>query len=57
MKNKNKVKISTIVQPEELEGFFHRYAEVAKAGMQSLKKRDRSKRKKVKGKKRGAAEK
>jgi signal recognition particle subunit SRP14 len=36
-----------------LEAFFQRYAEVAKAGMTSLKKRDRSKRKKVKGKKKG----
>ena len=47
-KNKNKVKLSTIVQPDDLETFFTRYAEVCKAGMQSLKKRDRSKRKKVK---------
>lgn len=50
-KNPDKVKLSTIVQPDETEGFFARYAEVCKAGMQSLKKRDRSKRKKEKGKK------
>ena len=50
-KNPDKVKISTIVQPEDIEAFFARYADVCKAGMQSLKKRDRSKRKKDKGKK------
>ena len=56
VKNKNKVKLSTIVQPDDLESFFTRYAEVCKAGMQSLKKRDRSKRKKdKKGKKNGEA--
>ena len=47
------MKLSTIVQPDDIEGFFARYAEVCKAGMQSLKKRDRSKRKKDKGKKKG----
>ncbi|TKA22015.1 hypothetical protein B0A50_08530 [Salinomyces thailandicus] len=51
VKNKDKVKLSTIVQPDDVEAFFGRYAEVCKAGMQSLKKRDRSKRKKDKGKK------
>lgn len=57
-KNKDKVKLSTIVQPDEIEAFFARYAEVCRAGMQSLKKRDRSKRKKDKGKKKkgGAVE-
>ena len=51
-----KVKLSTVVQPGELEAFYTRYADVCKAGMQSLKKRDRSKRKKAKkGKKSGAA--
>jgi signal recognition particle subunit SRP14 len=51
-KNPEKVKISTVVQPEEIEAFFARYAEVCKSGMQSLRKRDRSKRKKAgKGKK------
>jgi len=38
-----------VVQPEDLETFFARYADVCKVGMQGLKKRDRSKRKKVKG--------
>ncbi|KAK6386565.1 hypothetical protein LTR65_008903 [Meristemomyces frigidus] len=50
-KNKDKVKISTVVQPDDIESFFARYADVCKAGMQSLKKRDRSKRKKDKKKK------
>ena len=50
-KNKDKIKISTIVQPNDVEAFFARYADVCKAGMQSLKKRDRSKRKKDKSKK------
>lgn len=45
----SKVKISTVVAPEELEGFYGRYAEVCKAGMTGLKKRDR-KRGKAKGK-------
>lgn len=40
-----KVKISTTVEVSELETFFARYAEVARAGMGSLKKRDRKKRK------------
>lgn len=50
-KNKDKIKLSTVVQPDELEAFYARYAEVCKAGMGALKKRDRSKRKKTKGKK------
>ncbi|KAK5169147.1 uncharacterized protein LTR77_006456 [Saxophila tyrrhenica] len=55
-KNPDKVKLSTVVQPDEIEGFFARYADVCKAGMQGLKKRDRSKRKKDKGrKKKGGA--
>lgn len=42
------------MQPEELEGFFTRYAEVMKAGTTALKKRDRSGRKKAtKAKKKG----
>lgn len=40
------------MQPDEIEGFFVRYAEVMKAGTPMLKKRDRSGRKKaVKAKK------
>ena len=47
----DKIKLSTIVQADQLEGFFVRYAEVCKGGMQGLKKRDRSKNK-AKAKKR-----
>ena len=54
-KNNDKIKLSTVVQPDDIEGFFTRYADVCKAGMQSLKKRDRSKRKKDKKKKAPAA--
>lgn len=43
------MKLSTVVAPEELEAFYARYAEVCKAGMTGLKKRDR-KRGKAKGK-------
>ena len=52
-----KVKLSTVVQPDALEGFFIRYAEVCKLGMSGLKKRNRSKAKekqKAKKKKLGA---
>ncbi|KAM3069949.1 hypothetical protein ACMFMF_008303 [Clarireedia jacksonii] len=48
-----KIKLSTVVQPDQLEGFFLRYAEICKGGMSALKKRDRSKAKeKQKAKKR-----
>ncbi|EAW11585.1 signal recognition particle 14 kDa protein [Aspergillus clavatus NRRL 1] len=50
----SKVKLSTVVAQEELEAFFARYAEVCKAGMTGLKKRDR---KKGKAKAKGAASK
>ncbi|KAK4156434.1 signal recognition particle, SRP14 subunit [Chaetomidium leptoderma] len=46
-----KVKLATVVQPDELAGFYARYAEVCKAGMAALKPRDRTKRK-AKAKKR-----
>ncbi|ESZ96686.1 hypothetical protein SBOR_2945 [Sclerotinia borealis F-4128] len=36
-----KIKLSTIVQPDQLETFFARYAEICKGGMSALKKRDR----------------
>ena len=42
---KNKVKLSTVVQADDLEDFFVKYVEVCKAGMSGLKKRDRSGRK------------
>lgn len=51
-KVKEKVKFSSVVQPESLEAFYVRYAEVCKSGMQGLRKRDRSGRKKAKAKKR-----
>ncbi|KAK4124180.1 signal recognition particle, SRP9/SRP14 subunit [Parathielavia appendiculata] len=50
--NKEKIKLSTIVQPDELEGFYARYAEACKSGMTALKPRDRTKRKKTKARKR-----
>jgi len=49
-----KIKFSTVVEPDALEAFFVRYAEVCKAGMGALKKRDRSGRKKAKAKKKKA---
>lgn len=57
-KRANKVKLVTVVQPDRLEAFFGRYAEVCKVGMSGMKKRDRSKAKeklKAKKKKLGAA--
>lgn len=56
VKNKNHVKISTVVQPDDLEAFFTRYAEVCKTTMLSLRKRDRRKRKGDKSKKKKGAE-
>ncbi len=56
-KKDKKVKLSTVVQADDLENFFVRYAESWKAGMSGLKKRDRSGRKaKAKGKKRKGKE-
>jgi signal recognition particle subunit SRP14 len=57
-KRKDKIKLSTIVESEALEGFFIKYAEVCKLGMSGLKKRNRSKAKeklKAKKKKLGGA--
>jgi len=52
-KRDEKIKLSTVVEPDALEGFYSKYAEVCKAGMSGLKKRDRSKAKeKLKAKKR-----
>jgi len=46
-----------VVQPDDLEGFFTRYAEVCKEGMaRGLKKRDRKKRMRTKTKKKGKRE-
>lgn len=51
-----KVKLSTVVQPEDLEQFYVKYAEVCRAGMTVLRKRDRKGRKKDKKKKGKSAE-
>ncbi|MCJ1231085.1 hypothetical protein MMC12_007760 [Toensbergia leucococca] len=53
---KEKIKLSTVVKPEALEGFYTRYAEVCKSGMQALKKRDRSGRKAKARKRKGGRE-
>ncbi|KAG6032886.1 hypothetical protein E4U41_007092 [Claviceps citrina] len=45
-----KSKMSTIVQPNDIDDFYIRYADVCKSGMAALKPRDRSK-KKAKAKK------
>ncbi|AEO67734.1 uncharacterized protein THITE_2116699 [Thermothielavioides terrestris NRRL 8126] len=49
----SKVKLSTVVDPADLEAFYARYAEVCKAGMSALKPRDRTKRKAKAKKRRG----
>lgn len=54
--DRDKVKISTVVQPGDIDAFYARYAEACKAGMGALKKRDRKKGKKAKGKKKAGAE-
>jgi signal recognition particle subunit SRP14 len=54
-KSASKVKLSTIVAPADLESFFVRYADVCKAGMVGMKKRDRSAKKKGKAKTKAAA--
>ncbi|KAK3496557.1 signal recognition particle, SRP9/SRP14 subunit [Neurospora crassa] len=50
-KRTEKVKLSTIVEPADLETFYGRYADVCKKGMGALKPRDRTKRKKQSRKK------
>jgi signal recognition particle subunit SRP14 len=45
-----KAKLSTVVSQAGLEAFFVRYADICKAGMVGLKKRDRSAKKKGKAK-------
>ncbi|KAF2799913.1 signal recognition particle, SRP9/SRP14 subunit [Melanomma pulvis-pyrius CBS 109.77] len=49
--NVEKIKLSTVVQPDKLDAFYARYAEACKSGMSGLKKRDRKKGKKDKKKK------
>ena len=51
-----KVKIRTVVQPNDLDQFFARYAEVCRANMVGLKKRDKGKKKRAKRKKRPVGE-
>lgn len=50
-----KLKLSTVVEADALPAFFERYAEVCKAGMTTLKPRDRSKRKGKARKNKGGA--
>ncbi|XXH01148.1 Ubiquinone biosynthesis protein coq9, mitochondrial [Hypoxylon texense] len=54
-RRQDKIKLSTVVEPDSLPAFFERYADVCKAGMATLKPRDRSKRKGKAKKKKGAA--
>ncbi|EDU41199.1 signal recognition particle 14kd protein [Pyrenophora tritici-repentis] len=50
-KNIDKIELSTIVQPDDLDSFYAKYAEACKVGMSGLKKRDKKKAKKTKKKK------
>jgi len=51
---KTKIKFATVVDVSELEGFYARYAEVCKKGMEGLRKRDKKKAKeRAKAKKKG----
>lgn len=50
-KDTEKIKLSTVVQPDNLDTFFARYADACRAGMSGLKKRDKKKGKKDKKKK------
>jgi len=52
-KRAEKLKLSTRVDANALESFYSRYAEICKAGMTTLKPRDRSKRKAKAKKRRG----
>jgi signal recognition particle subunit SRP14 len=52
-KNVDQIKLSTVVKPDDLDAFYVRYADVCKAGMSGLKKRDKKKAKKTKKKKKG----
>lgn len=51
----DKVKVATVVKPDEIDGFYLRYADICKAGMTALKPRDRSKKKAKAKKKKPAA--
>jgi len=50
-----RIKLATLVQPDELDSFYSRYAEVCKASMTGLKPRDRKTRKAKARKKKGGA--
>lgn len=50
-KDIDKIKLSTVVNPDDLDAFYARYAESCKVGMSGLKKRDKKKAKQVKKKK------
>ncbi|KAL6707543.1 hypothetical protein ACN47E_003892 [Coniothyrium glycines] len=52
-KDTPKTVLSTVVNPDDIDAFYMKYAEACKAGMSGLKKRDKKKAKKVKKKKRG----
>ncbi len=52
---KDKVKLATVVQSDELVNFYARYADVCRVCMTALKKRDRSKGKKKKKDKKDAS--
>lgn len=53
---RSKIKFATVVEVAELEGFYARYAEVCKKGMEGLRKRDKKKAKeRAKAKKKGKA--
>ncbi|PKS07074.1 hypothetical protein jhhlp_005671 [Lomentospora prolificans] len=54
-KRADKIKLATLVAPDDLEAFYSRYADVCKAGMVALKPRDRSKKKAKAKKKKSAA--
>lgn len=43
-----KIKFATVVEPDAIDAFYVRYAEVCKTGMTALKRRDRKKKSKKK---------
>jgi signal recognition particle subunit SRP14 len=53
--DREKTRISTVVQPGDIDAFYAKYAECCRAGMTGLKKRDRKKGKKDKKKKKAGA--
>ena len=51
-----KIKFSTVVEPDAIDAFYIRYAEVCKAGMTALKKKNRRKKNKKRAAKATKAE-